>query len=175
MFSLYFPRLFLLQTTPPPSRPIQQPPVTKKEEVSVTRETGEFIRIQSTGGWISFHCFTLSPLVRHLPVETSALTSDGMFFCVFLYLWSGQKNSLTYFLSALFRVFSQMDLPLRLFLHISLHKFRCFNSLRWKIDAVLPPWSRHVTQLTCGVTEGNVSDSTLRVAGFMFHERACLI
>ena len=32
-----------LQTTPPSSRPIQQPPLTRKEEASIARETGEFI------------------------------------------------------------------------------------------------------------------------------------
>lgn len=116
VFSL-FSRLFLLQTTPPPSRPIQQPPVTKKEEVSVARETGEFIRIQSTGGWISSHCFTLSPLVRHLPVETSAPTSDGMFFCASVFMiWTEEQFNIL-FISPLQSVLTDGSAPSLVFAH----------------------------------------------------------
>lgn len=50
--------IIFLQTTPPSSRPIQQPPLTRKEEVSIERETGEFIWTQLTQR-LNFVCFCI--------------------------------------------------------------------------------------------------------------------
>lgn len=49
--------VFFLQTAPASFRPIQVPPHTRREEVSVSRETGKIISMQSTRPENRLLCF----------------------------------------------------------------------------------------------------------------------